>query len=229
MPWGAVAGAAISVAGNALTSDKKGGAGSSQSSNEPWANAQPLLVQTLNNAYGLGDKYAREPISPLQQTAYDQQFALSDYARDLVPSLLGQIEAQPLGYDKNNPTARPRAWNFNAPALSQGMRPRQAAPAPVAAPAAAPAESPRFVQQGGQDLDFSRQALSRQFGNPEGMVQGSYGSYKYGDPLTEANQMDARMYALLGGVDPYGQLTQFRPQSPSTGGTLALLAGGGGA
>src|SRR5690606_8017826 len=112
MSWGAVAGAAVGVVGGALTSDKGGGAGASSSSNEPWANAQPWLVQLLNQGYGMQQDLQNQPFSPQQQTAYDNQFALSDYGRDLIPSLLGQMQNQPVGFDKNNRDARPQAWNW---------------------------------------------------------------------------------------------------------------------
>lgn len=146
MSWLNVGVAAVGVVGGALSDSGKksnGGAGTTSGSNEPWANAQPLLVQSLNQAYGLQQQYAQNPFSPAQQAAYGNQAQLSDYGRQVVPSLLGQLSSQPLGYDKNNPNARPEAFDWKSALLAQ---PRSVAAAP-AAPQAAPAAqaAPQFT------------------------------------------------------------------------------------
>jgi hypothetical protein len=214
MSWVAVGGAAVGVIGGALTQDKNGGAGAQSSNREPWANAQPLLVQSLNQAYGLGQQYQNQPFSPAQTAAYGNAAHLSDYGRQIVPSLLAQLGQQPLGYDKNNPGRRPQAFDWQSALLANPRQVENVQAAPVAPPApvvaaAAPAAAPQFMQQGG---DFLTHALARASGQSEAAAQGQqgrYGSYGYGDPMTAQNMGDARMYMLLGGRDPNQELSIF--------------------
>ncbi|WP_431509747.1 hypothetical protein [Variovorax sp. DAIF25] len=109
MPWGA----AVGGIGGALISAEAGG-GTTSTDSGPWAAAQPLLARNAMQADALQNQYTAMPFNQQQLAAYDNKFALNDYLRNLVPELLGQIQGQPVGFDRNNPTARPQAWNFNA-------------------------------------------------------------------------------------------------------------------
>lgn len=234
MAWiGALAGAAISGIGSAMSSDKNGGAGASSGSKEPWANAQPLLVQALNQAYGHGQRYQDQPFSPAQQAAYGNSAHMSDYGRQVVPLLLQQLGQQPLGYDKNNPGRRPQAFDWQSALLANPRRVegvQAVAPPPPPPVAAAPVPIAPFMQEGG---DMASRIAARIAGQTEGQAagqQGQYGTYHYGDQLTPQNQTDARMYLLLGGNDPKDQLSYLRPRimgGYSGGDGLAGLGGGG--
>lgn len=128
MSWGAVAGAAIGVVGTALTSDKNGGAGSSTATKEPWAEAAPWLKNLLAQGQTLNDQYTATPFNAQQQQAFGNMANQSAYMQQLTPSLLSQLSGQQTGYDRNNPTARPQAFNFGGllsenPSGSMGQRP----------------------------------------------------------------------------------------------------------
>lgn len=115
MPWGAVAGAVAGSAANSLFSkDKNGGAGSSTASKEPWMDAAPWLRELINQGTDLSNDYAANPFSPVQQQAYSNQYALSDGMRGLIPGLLGQLSGSQVGFDPNNPTARPKSFDFSS-------------------------------------------------------------------------------------------------------------------
>lgn len=248
MSWYAVGGAAISLVGNELSSDKNGGAGTKNSSSEPWAMAQPFLMQNLAQGQALQSQYAAQPFSARQNAAYDNAYGLSDYGRQLVPSLLSQMGSQPVGFDKNNRGARPKAWDWNALASGLGQRPVSGVTDPPPAPKA---DDREFVQQ---DMGYSPQ---QQYlvdsgrspwllgGDPSGLMStsstGGYGAYRYGDtpkPGTKAYR-DMQEFFLMGGNDPRG-LSQFgvRPMAgpggllgnsgDSVGGSAAADGSGGG-
>lgn len=113
MSWGAVAGAAVGVVGSALSSDKNGGAGSQTATKEPWAEAAPWLKNLLAQGQTLNDQYTATPFNAQQQQAYGNMANQSAYMQQLTPSLLSQLSGQQIGYDRNNPTARPQSFNFN--------------------------------------------------------------------------------------------------------------------
>jgi len=109
MSWGAVAGAAVGVVGNALSSD---GGGGSSSSSGPWAAAQPWMARQAIQGNALQDLYTQSPFNQQQLAAYNNQFTLSDYAKSILPGLLQSLGSQQLGYDRKNPDARPQAMNW---------------------------------------------------------------------------------------------------------------------
>ncbi|MBT2322518.1 hypothetical protein J7E62_09190 [Variovorax paradoxus] len=217
MPWGAAIGAGISLLGDEMKSDKNGGAGGKSSAAEPWAPATPWLLQNLVQGQGLQQQYTDRPFSARQQAAYDNQYALSDYGRQLVPSLLDQMGSQPVGFDKNNRTARPQAWDWNALAEGLGQR----AISNVQEPAPAPKAEGEFSQHQITWLP-AQQALIDSgrspwllgggpdsfAGGPPGTVQatGGYGGFKYGADVKPGTKeyRDMQEYLLHGGVDPYG-------------------------
>lgn len=217
MPWGAVAGAAIGVVGNAMT-DKGGGAGSSTASKEPWAPAAPWLEEQIKTGQGLQAQYQQTPFNAQQLAAYGNMGRQTDYMNNLVPDLLGQISNQRGGFDRSNTNGRVTPYTFNGSGsgmaggaqtglLSSLMSPLSgtsaANPAPVApAPVAAPAPS-TFV---GWDQAAALDAMR----NGEGMrptVGAGLGAFQYGDqapaPGTQA-YLDMQHYLQGGGGDPYG-------------------------
>lgn len=208
MPWGAAIGAGIGLLSDSMQSDKNGGAGSQSSSKEPWAPLQPWLLSNAMTGMGLQGQYQAQPFSPQQQAAYDNSYAQSDYMRDLVPSLLGQLGGQPVGFDPANPTARQTPWDWSgtgkggAPNLNQ-QSVLNAKPAP--APAAQGDESPlgQFMQQG--DV-LSGMNMTGQNASGGLLGSGGYGSFRYGQDVKPGTQAyrDMSEYFAMGGVDPNG-------------------------
>lgn len=201
MSWGAVIGAGAGLLGSALSSDKNGGAGTQTQSKEPWAPAQPWLLSNIVQGQGLQNQYAAQPFSPKQQAAYDNSYAQSDYMRGLVPSLLTQLQGQPIGFDPSNPTAKPKAWDWNA--LAGGALGQRSVANATAAPAPAPAQQSLgdFVQQNGvvSGMNMTGMSDSGLLGN------GGYGSFKYGMPTPKAGTQayrDMTEYFNYGGADP---------------------------
>lgn len=118
MPWGAAIGAVGSIAAAKMGKDKNGGAGTSTASKEPWMGAQQNIYQSLGQGQALMEDYTANPFTQGQLNAYNNQYALSDAARQIVPGLLAQMNAQPLGYDPDNPKAKAKAYDFQ-PGLLQ--------------------------------------------------------------------------------------------------------------
>jgi hypothetical protein len=210
MSWGAVVGAGVGLIGSAMSSDKGGGAGTQSQSKEPWAPAQPWLMQNLLQGQQLQNQYTAQPFSQQQQAAYDNSYAQGDYMRELIPSLLGQMQSQPVGFDPANPLARPKAWDWNATGGGLGQRSvLDARAAPSAAPPAK--ERGEFMQQA--DV-LSGMNMTGQ--TPTGLLgSGGYGSFRYGmdvQPGTQAYR-DMSEYFANGGLDPndrYGRGAQYK-------------------
>jgi hypothetical protein len=217
MTWGAVAGAAVGVVGNALTSDRNGGAGTQTQSKEPWAAAQPWIMNNLAQGQNLQNAYTAQPFNALQQQAYGNQQNQSDYMRAAIPSLLGQMSGKQIGLDRSNPNARPEAFNFNTllgaagagnAAAQQGALSRlnsgpslmgnlTAQTPQVAAPAPAAPSSMFVNQSGGMGNSMAPVGWNKP-------TTGSYGSFQYGQMPAPGSQAetDLRMYLALGGSDP---------------------------
>jgi hypothetical protein len=234
MTWGAVAGAAVGVVGSALTSGggskSNGGAGTQTVNRDPWAAAQPWLTSNLASGQALQNSYTAQPFSQLQNQAYQNQANQSAYMRAAVPSLLSQIQGQQVGFDRNNPNARPNAFSFDGlmsaanagQQASDAQRAQQAqqsqgllgmltngptaAPLNLAAntPAAAPPPAPSpFTQQGAISWN-PWDPTSYTAGAMSAQYKGGYGSFKYGDhpqPGTQA-YADMNAYKNYGGADP---------------------------
>jgi len=219
MPWGAAVGAGIGLLGDAMKNDKNGGAGTQTQSREPWAPAQPWLLSNIVQGQGLQSQYAAQPFSPKQQAAYDNSYAQSDYMRGLIPSLLTQLQGQPIGFDPSNPTAKPKAWDWNA--LADGALGQRSVSNATAAPAPAPAQQNLgdFIQQN----DVLSGMTMTGMGDNGLLGTGSYGSFKYGmatpKPGTQAYR-DMSEYFNMGGADPnnlYGRQAsayQLPPANP---------------
>lgn len=227
MPWGvaaSVAGAAVTSAMSDKGSKSNGGAGTQTATKEPWAAAQPWILNNMQTGQALQNQYAAQPFNAQQQQAYQNQGNQSNYMRAVVPSLLGQMSGQQLGFDRSNPNARPAAFNFNgtgSDGSGQGgllglltSTPQSAVnlnPAPQAQAAG------NFTQQT-QSADPAQQYMSilRAGMTPEQMAKngidpmagmnGGYGSFKYGSAMPQAGTKeyrDMQEYKLNGGVDPY--------------------------
>lgn len=209
MPWGAVAGAVVSYGLNSMGGqDKNGGAGTTTNSKEPWAAAQPWLMQNLQQGQALQNQYTAQPFNAQQQQAYANNYAQSDYMRSLVPSLLGQIQGQQVGFDRSNPTAKPTAFDWNAGLLSSGggggqgsMTGAQAAQdaADAAAAAAKKKTTSDFVQF---NPGLANAGAASQLG---GLLGGDTTS-SFGMPVNQATQDLARQnFMPLAGGAGYGE------------------------
>lgn len=230
MTWGAVAGAAVGVVGSYMSSkdgggSSGGGAGTQTATKEPWAAAQPWIMNNLQTGQNLQNRYTAQPFSDMQNQAYQNQGNQSAYMRAAVPSLLAQLTGPgtQLGYDRNNPNAKPTPFDFNglvsasnagneAVSAAQGQRqgllamlnsapsstPLNLNPAP-----AAPKEPGSFVQQ--DDLKWDPWNENSLIGLKDRM-SGGYGEFKYGSPMpTPGSQAyrDMNEYFAYGGQDPY--------------------------
>lgn len=245
MPWGAAVGAGISLIGSQMQDDKNGGAGASSTSKEPWALATPWLANNLLLGQQMQGDYLAQPVSAQQQQAANNQFALSDYMRAEVPSLLNQMQAQPLGYDKANPTAKAKAYDWSllgsgggSGGGTSGLGSMQAAqlmqdqldaarrnkPAP---------EAPAFVNQSDVLTGANMGNLAKNMGLQSAagglLGTGKYGSFTYGmampAPGTQAYR-DMSEYFANGGADPnnyYG-----RGGGMGSGGLLGYMGGNSG-
>jgi len=219
MSWGAVAGAAVGVVGSAL-SDKGGGsgggAGSQTQSKEPWAAAQPWIMNNLMQGQALQNAYTAQPFSNAQNQAYNNQGNQSAYMRALVPDLLGQISGQQVGFDRSKQNVRPNAFNFAGNDNIKGLLANMASGANNASPmqntpqVAQNTDNGSFVNQNGvvSGMNYTGQ------GGPQGLMgSGSYGTFKYGMEMPKPGTQEYRdmsAYFANGGSDPnnyYGRAT----------------------
>lgn len=195
MPWGAAIGAGISLIGSQMSSDKNGGAGTTTTDKSPWIAAQPFISSQLTQGQNLASQYAAQPLSAQQQAAISNIYGQSDKMRSLVPSLLSQLQGQPVGYDPSNP-GKQTAWDWSSIFGNGGGAGTMtgANTQPAAAPASAPAS--KFVNQVGVNG----------LGAPQ--TTGSYGSFTYGDNPTPGSKQwaDMQKYLQYGGADPLGYL-----------------------
>lgn len=114
MTWGAIGGAAVATVGGAVLGGASGGGGSGATqtqSKEPWAPAAPWLTSLLGQGQNLQAQYQANPFNDLQRGAYGNLLQGNDYINQMVPGLLAQM-SQPTGFDRNNPRARPQAYQF---------------------------------------------------------------------------------------------------------------------
>ena len=241
MPWGAVAGAAIGLVGDSMNKPKNGGAGTT--SKEPWSAAEPWLLSNIEQGQALQQQLQAKPFSDRQNAAYDNTYALTDYQRQLTPSLLGQLSSSPMGYDPSNPTARPKAFNFGTggslgdtgdigggglggllSTLGQQSIRNPTAPA-AAAPAADSLLSGdyRALDPTSLKLAGGRGMLTGPGGAVDMTSNGGFGSFVYGSqpkPGTKEYR-DMKEYLAWGGEDPYGMYGgESKYTAPGSGGLL---------
>lgn len=223
MPWGAVAGAAIGLVGDQMSKDKNGGAGTT--TQQPWAPATPWLLQNINQGQALQQQLQAQPFSAKQQAAYDNTYAANDFTRSLVPSLLTQLQGQQVGFDKSNPTAKQKAWDWNllSDPSAMGMRSVSGAKEPEKAPEPE-GQFKNYVEATGTPMQYygawmnpnanrmltdGGDALRAQFLANQGGA--GYGSFKYGEKIPEKGTKkyrDYQEYLAYGGADPYGIYSQ---------------------
>jgi len=218
MPWGAAIGALGSVAAAKIGSkDKNGGAGTSTQSKDPWDKAQPWLEALLDRGSNLSQQYAANPFNEQQQQAFANSYGLSDYARELVPSLLSQMSGQPLGYDPKNPDLKAKAWdwssgmgNLGGASGAGGGSMASAAARQGAADAAtkSAAAKPGGVGWDGQfrSQDEVLSGLNTVGNDRSGNLLGTggFGSWQYGGGAVPGTDQwrDMQEYFLRGGADP---------------------------
>lgn len=228
MPWGAAVGAVVgAVANKALNKDKNGGAGAQTQTKEPWAEAAPWLKQQLAQGQQLQQQYTDQPFSAQQKQAYANQYAQSDYMRQLVPGLLGQMQGQQVGFDRENPTAKPNAWNWlldgagggaggaaggGGGGLLAGMGSMTGAQTQADQAAAAAAAAKAAAQPKPYDGSFINQANgltgASMTGHGEGgalLGTGRLGDFTYGMNMPEVGTKayrDMTEYFNFGGYDP---------------------------
>jgi hypothetical protein len=232
MSWVAVGTTAVGVVGGMMSdkggSQQNGGAGTT--TKEPWAAAQPWITNQLASGQALQNQYAANPFSPQQQTAYNNSYAQSDYMRNLVPSLLGQMSNQPVGYDPSNPSAKSSAWDWNA-LLGEGspnLNQQSMADAQARADAAAAANKTQgrtgeFTQfnatpgspesywgawlGNGNMLTDGGAGVRANFASALGDAGGAgFGEFQYGSAMPEKGTKayrDMQEYFQYGGNDPY--------------------------
>lgn len=240
MPWGAAIGAVGSIAAASMSSNKNGGAGTTTTDKSPWSMATPFITDQLGQGKALSDSYLAQPQSAQQQAAVNNIYGQSDYMRELVPSLLGQLGQQQVGFDPSNPTAKPKAWSWDgltgaAPNLGQssltqaGLTGGNGSPKPVANDAS------DFINQTEALSANNSSAIPGVAGQFPGVMlpaygslqgKGGYGDFRYGMSPTVGTKAYADMskYFDYGGADPsnfYGR--------GSTPGLLGNLGGNAGA
>lgn len=180
MAWGAVAGAAVGALAPSLMGGGSEGGQTQTQSKDPWAAAIPWLTQNLQSGQALQAQYAANPFSAQQQQSYGNQFANSDYMRELTGSVLGQMNQQK-PFDRTNPSAKPQG--FQLPQMLQRSSTNSnlftAPSAPVPAPQAASAPAPHvytdITGDGANNLAYQmwQRSLQNQMENP-GPGNGSY-------------------------------------------------------
>lgn len=218
MSWVAVGGAVVGVAGQALSKDKGGGAGTTTASKDPWAPAAPWLESQIKTGQGLQAQYQQNPFNAQQLASYENMGRQTDYMNNLVPSLLGQISGQgQLGFDRSNTNGRVTPYTFDGMGSSGGLLSSLSNPATVASSTSAANPAPvattqapgNFTQQTAETgpvvnglylTTDPNKPTAQAFGN------GAYGSFQYGQQPEKGTQAyrDLQEYLAWGGEDPYG-------------------------
>lgn len=103
---GALAGAAL---GSQDATQTSGTSGTSEKS--PWGPAQQWIKENINNGRTYQTHYQQNPFSAYQLSAYGNSKNLSDGFRGNMNSLLQQMNSQ-TGYSRQNPSAKPTAFQF---------------------------------------------------------------------------------------------------------------------
>ena len=251
----AVGGAALGAMSSDGGSKTNGGAGTTTGTKEPWLQAQPWIMNNMTSGQALQNQYTQNPFNAQQLGAHQALSGQTGYMNSLVPSLLGQISGQQVGFDRSNPNARPTAYNFNGTGgnagsgsggllgmLSGAQGGTSAANPPP--PAAAPAQTNDFVQQGyntnfegANNMDPNAYTAWGAGGPPVGVpgggnYTGKLGTFKYGDAMPQAGTQqyrDMSAYFANGGVDPANLYGRGTPMAQGGGNVGAPGAGGVGA
>lgn len=89
----------------------------------PWIGAQPWINSNITAGQGLQDYYTANPFNQGQRQAYGNMAATSDYVRSQIPQLLGTLNQQGGGFDRNNVNARPPSFQFGNGGSNLGLGP----------------------------------------------------------------------------------------------------------
>lgn len=125
MTWGMIGSAAVGAVGSGLL----GGSGSSGnvgSKVEPWAPAQPYILDQLKNNQTLQDFYKQKPFNQQQQTSYQNTFNdLDQFRSQTVPGLMDFANgAMTNNYQRQRGGAPGSMAGYSAPA-AQSAQPSQ--------------------------------------------------------------------------------------------------------
>lgn len=217
MPWSVAAAVAGAAATSLLAPDPVGGgAGATSATKDPWAPAAPWLKNNIKTGQSLQDQYAATPFNSQQLAAHGALSGQTAYMNGLIPSLLGQLGAQSPGFDRNNPRAKPQAFNFNGGGSQYAPQAAPTGPHPGLlgmlgasggsgySSAANPAQIPSAIAPMGDETFV-------QSTDKEG---GGYGKFNYGDAMPAAGTQayrDMNMYFNSGGDDPKNTYGRGKP------------------
>ena len=109
-----------------LTSKKSSTPATQTASKDPWAPAQPWMLENIKQGQALQGQYQANPFSDLQKNSYSNQFQNTDQMRALAQQLLGGL-GKPQAFDRYNPSVKP-TLPFDLSALFQAQQARQAQP-----------------------------------------------------------------------------------------------------
>lgn len=123
IPWNTIGQIGMGVLGAA---DARNDTNTAQTSNtrEPWAAAQPLLKSLLGQGQTLADRYAQQPFSQAQQTAYNNVGGLLNAINGGASGLLGGAMANAAGtnnFDRSNPRRQLTGSSFNLSQFAPGL------------------------------------------------------------------------------------------------------------
>lgn len=110
---GSLLGAAGGLLGG-LTGGGSSQGGTTTSTNSPWAPAQDWLQSNIQSGKDLQRYYQSTPFNAQQINAYGNLAAGNDYLNRAIPGLLQQMSTQ-AGFNRDDPYAKPEAFNFFAP------------------------------------------------------------------------------------------------------------------
>ena len=122
---GAVAGPLI---GGLMGGDEGGDGGGGQqqstaSKSEPWAPAQPYILDNLKDTKKLQDFYRKTPFNPQQQTSYQNLFGdLDNFRQNIAPGLMGFAnKAMTSNYQRQRGGAPGSGGGYGGPVQPGGL------------------------------------------------------------------------------------------------------------
>jgi len=86
MTWGMIGSA---VVGGVLSRSQKSGGGTTTENKQPWAPAQPYILDSLKSGQQLRDYYRQNPFNPQQKTSYQNMFGdIDNFRQNTAPGLM---------------------------------------------------------------------------------------------------------------------------------------------
>lgn len=105
-----------------------GGSDSKTTQNrDPWAPAQPWLLNNIASGQKLQNYYQQNPFSEAQKQAYSRQFDANDLVRQTIPGLTSQLSSSQM-FNRSNPTQGPSSLNFGLPSAVAANAPASMVP-----------------------------------------------------------------------------------------------------